>query len=176
MLAAMADAVAEKGYVRTSVADVIRRAGVSRETFYQQFTGKEACFRAAYSAAVDRIIGAVARALAEVPDDAPAARFGRALAAYLDELRDDHALAHTFLIEVYAAGPATIAHRVELQGRFVDLMADVLGIRSERDRFACEALVAAISALVTARVGSGRTAELRELHRPLMDVFTRLRL
>jgi AcrR family transcriptional regulator len=34
MLRAMADAVAEKGFAWVTVADVISRAGVSRETFY----------------------------------------------------------------------------------------------------------------------------------------------
>ena len=44
LLQAMADALAEKGYTNTSVADVLTRAGVSRETFYQQFPSKEECF------------------------------------------------------------------------------------------------------------------------------------
>src|SRR6266511_4356448 len=42
------EVVAEKGYVATTVADVIGRAGVSRTTFYQQFKDKEDCFLLAY--------------------------------------------------------------------------------------------------------------------------------
>ncbi|MBD0322124.1 MAG: helix-turn-helix transcriptional regulator, partial [Aldersonia sp.] len=59
ILLAMAEAMAEKGYVATSVADVLRRAGVSRETFYQQFSSKEDCFRAAYGRAVELIIARI---------------------------------------------------------------------------------------------------------------------
>ena len=53
LLAAMADAVAEKGYANTAVADVLTRAGVSRATFYAQFRDKEECFCAAYAAGVE---------------------------------------------------------------------------------------------------------------------------
>ena len=42
----MAQVMAEKGYVATTVADVLRAAKVSRETFYEQFESKEDCFAA----------------------------------------------------------------------------------------------------------------------------------
>ena len=51
MLRGMAEAMMEKGYVNTTVADVIGRAGVSRETFYQQFSSKADCFMSAFDAA-----------------------------------------------------------------------------------------------------------------------------
>jgi len=63
MLVAMAVAVAERGYVRTSVADVIRRARVSRETFYEQFEDKEACFMAAFESAAELTLRAMSDAL-----------------------------------------------------------------------------------------------------------------
>jgi AcrR family transcriptional regulator len=174
MLDAMAHAVAEKGYVRTTVSDVIRRAGVSRETFYEQFSDKESCFLAAYDAAVGLVISAMNSALATAADDDPAGRFDRAIGAYLQALSLDGALARTFLIEVYAAGPVAVARRMELQGRFVDLLATIFDARSSRDRFACEALVAAVSSLVTGRVGTGRAADLIELKEPVLDLATRL--
>ncbi len=57
MLAAMVAAVAEKGYVATAVADVTKRARVSRATFYEQFEDKADCFVAAVAACVDQIVG-----------------------------------------------------------------------------------------------------------------------
>ena len=59
MLAAMVQAVAEKGYARVAVADVIERAGVSRKTFYEQFANKEDCFLAAYDATVDDLLATI---------------------------------------------------------------------------------------------------------------------
>src|SRR3954454_17806727 len=68
MLEAMALAVAEKGYGATAVADVIAGAGVSRKTFYEHFTNKEACFLAAYDAGVTLLLAAINDAVAAATD------------------------------------------------------------------------------------------------------------
>ena len=172
MLTAMGTSVGEKGYAATSVADVIRGAGVSRETFYEHFANKEACFLAAFDAGVDSLVTTMRGALGDAGDD-PLERLDRAIGAYL------HAMAHgpafaRFLVEVYAAGPDAIARRMELQERFVDTVADVLDARSADDRFACEALVAATGAMVTGRVAAGSAAELPALRAPLMRLARRL--
>lgn len=44
LLDALASAIAEDGYHTTTVAGVVRRARTSRRTFYEHFSGKEACF------------------------------------------------------------------------------------------------------------------------------------
>ncbi len=54
MYGAMIEAVASKGYVKTSVADVIGLAGVSRRAFYEHFSNKEACFVATHNIAARR--------------------------------------------------------------------------------------------------------------------------
>ena len=59
MLDAMAQAVATKGYAETTVADVVRVAGVSRKTFYQQFSNKQDCYRAAFDRAAGRVNAAL---------------------------------------------------------------------------------------------------------------------
>jgi AcrR family transcriptional regulator len=45
--AATVQAVAESGYIQTTVEDVISRAGVSRRTFYELYDNKQECFIAA---------------------------------------------------------------------------------------------------------------------------------
>jgi AcrR family transcriptional regulator len=54
MYGAMIESVARKGYAKTSVADVIALAGVSRRAFYEHFTNKEACFIATHNIAARR--------------------------------------------------------------------------------------------------------------------------
>lgn len=54
MYGAMVEAVASKGYAKTSVADVIGLAGVSRRAFYEHFPNKEACFIATHNIAARR--------------------------------------------------------------------------------------------------------------------------
>ena len=177
MLAAMAEAVAEKGYARTAVADVIERAGVSRETFYEHFADKEGCFLAAYDTGVEALLEVMAEAVAG-SRAGPEKRLDRVLSAYFAAIAAEPAFARTFLIEVYAVGPRALERRVELQQRFVAMVAEIFGLESashgSSERFACEALVAAISSLVTSRVGAGRLDELDELRAPLVGLAHRM--
>jgi len=61
LVAAMAEACAERGYAGTSVADVAKRAGVSSVTFYQQFAGKRDCMLAAHRQLLGRLLEGVDR-------------------------------------------------------------------------------------------------------------------
>lgn len=177
---AMAEVIAEQGYAATSVADVIRRAGISRETFYQQFRSKLDCFLAAFDAAADALFDPIREALGSAggaPSErspiGPAdrlARFDVLLGAYLDGLAARPELARVFLVEVHAAGPEAIGRRVERQAVISEAVATLLSAESDRGRFACQALVAAIGALVTAPLVIDDLDALRALREPLVDL------
>jgi AcrR family transcriptional regulator len=171
LLFAMAEAVADAGYVGVSVADVIARAGVSRATFYEQFRDKQDCFLAAFDAASDLLVTALAHLVPPAPD--PAA-FGPLLRAYLDHLAAHESFARVFLIEVRAVGPAGWQRRAHSQQRFVDTVLHVHGATGDDARFEAEALVAAIGALVTSRLVEGDVDGLRALHGPLLRLAARL--
>jgi AcrR family transcriptional regulator len=168
MLRAMAEAMAERGYVATPVAEIIRRAGVSRETFYQQFASKQDCFLAGLEQAIDGLRAAMGEALRG--DGEPVERFDRLLGIYLNALANDPAAARLFLIEIYAAGPDVARRRAELQQQFLDGLVSVFGVRTERGRFACQALLAAIVALATNAIAAGDVAALRALRAPLVEL------
>src|SRR3546814_4248314 len=121
MLLAMAEATADKGFVGTSVADVLKRAGVSRETFYQHFSDKQDCFLAAFDAAGELLVAGLAPSLAE--SGSPLERFEHAFGAYLDQLPSQPALARLFLVEVSAAGAEAPARRLALHTRIVAALA-----------------------------------------------------
>jgi AcrR family transcriptional regulator len=175
MMLAMAEAMIEKGYVGTSVADVISRAGVSRETFYQQFLSKLDCFLGAFeNAAAVLFAKVVERGIAGGADDDRLARFDRLLHQYLEALIAEPAFARLFLVEVYAAGPEAIARRIALQATIVDRLAAVLDLHDEADRFAAQALVVAIGGLVTGPLVSGDLDAIRALQAPLVDLARRL--
>jgi AcrR family transcriptional regulator len=163
MLVAMTEAVAERGFAKVTVADVIRRAGVSRETFYEQFDGKEDCFLAALDGASALLAGGLSEAFAEQRD--PVARLEVVLAAYLETMAAEPAAARTFLIEVYAAGPQALARRVATINRFTDLIQSFV---PQVDRLRCEALTGAISSMVTMRVATGDHESLPALREPLL--------
>ncbi|MET8429661.1 TetR/AcrR family transcriptional regulator [Nocardia sp. NPDC004860] len=174
ILLALAEAMAENGYVGTPVAAVIKRAGVSRETFYEQFRSKEDCFEAAYERAAELMLTGILTATgSEFDGETRTERIERVLGAYLDALAGQPAYARLFLVEVYAVGPEAIARRTQLQETFVAMVADVLGADTEEQRFACQTLVAALSAMVTARIAVGDLDGLRELREPLLDLVRR---
>jgi AcrR family transcriptional regulator len=167
MLRAMAEVVTERGYVDTPVAAIIERAGVSRETFYQQFSSKQDCF----VAALEEAIGALAASLdavLEATTGSPRERYDALLASYLDSLVARPALARLFLIETYAAGVEAMRRRLELQQQFVDAIARIFGARSAQERFAAEALVATTVSAVTARFISGDVHGLAALRPKLL--------
>jgi AcrR family transcriptional regulator len=173
---AMAEAMAEKGYALTSVADILRRARVSRETFYELYSSKEDCFMSVFDAAY-AAIGAAMTASSGTADPATTTEplLARVLDDYLGAIATDPVTARVFLIEVYAAGPEAIERRTALQQGLVDLLAQGLG-GDERDRFAVEAGIAAIAALVTARLAVGDVDGIRALRDPILDLLTRLGL
>jgi AcrR family transcriptional regulator len=172
MLRALAQTMADKGYVATTVADILRAAGVSRETFYEQFKSKEDCFAHAYEAAAGILLAGLSET--QAGDGDPLDRLGRTLSVYLDTLAAESEFARLFLVEVYAAGPEALARRAAVQRAFVDLVTDGLGARTAEDRFACEAFVAATSSMVTTRLAANDLDGLRALHRPLLRLAGRL--
>jgi len=104
LLEAAVRVVAAKGYGAATIGDLTKEAGVSRTTFYELFDDKEACFLAAYDNAVEtlvrRVIGAY-EAESEWPERAAAG-----LAALLETLAAEPALARLSLVDIGNAGPA----------------------------------------------------------------------
>lgn len=105
----------------------------------------------------------------------PLELFSRVFGDYLEALATDPIAARVFLIEVYAAGPSAIERRLELQRGLTEAMAALAGAEGE-DRFAIEALLAAVIGLVTARLAAGDTEGLLELHAPVVALAGRLGL
>ncbi|MEW1653633.1 TetR/AcrR family transcriptional regulator [Streptomyces sp. NPDC093707] len=186
MLTATAEAMRDKGYAGTSVAEIIRRAGVSRETFYQQFRSKEDCFVQALDAATNQLADLLEAAW-QSPDGSPEATgaptpeetFRRLLRLYLQTLTEQSAFARLFLVEVYAAGPEAMARRMDWQRRFADALAEIFQAGAEdasadERRFDCEALVAAAAHLVTVRLVADDPQGLCALEDPLVRLAVRL--
>ncbi|MGH3451718.1 MAG: TetR/AcrR family transcriptional regulator [Haloechinothrix sp.] len=153
LLTAMADAMSEKGFARTAVEDVVKRACVSRESFYRLFSSKEDCFMAAFDRAGNELLKRISAN--EAAGDDPVDRFARLLDTYLHALAAEPAWARLFLIEVHAAGPAAIARRLALQRQFTEAIAGLLRAESDQGRFACQMIVSATSAMLTGPLATG---------------------
>jgi AcrR family transcriptional regulator len=168
MLAAMVAAVAEKGYVATAVADVTKRARVSRATFYEQFEDKADCFVAAVRACVDQLVGTIGEQVE--PGLAPRDALRELLWAYLAGLAAFPEGARVCLVEMYAAGPRAAAHRRQAQLEFGRLLRGIhtrLAAEGEPvrklDDLDIELLAGGIGSLATNRVAQNETATLPDL-------------
>lgn len=178
LLRAMVAATAEMGYAAVTIADVVRRARVSRNVFYDHFADKEECFLAANAGGSELMFATIARAARAPGRDAePADRLRAALRAYLDFLAREPEFARTFLIDVFAAGPRALEQFVAAQERFAE-RTRAWHARARRRHpdwpqvpgDAYLALVGAIHQLVVRHVREGRTAQLPELEGAAFDL------
>jgi AcrR family transcriptional regulator len=106
IIAALAEETVDKGYRAVTVADIVRRAGIARNTFYENFSSKEDCFLAASEFAVDEALRRVLDAAGKV--DSWPARVNAGLAAFLRYVAAEPALARTCIVEALSAGPAAV--------------------------------------------------------------------
>jgi AcrR family transcriptional regulator len=102
MIAAMVEACAERGYADTSVADVVKRAGVSSVTFYKQFADKRDCLLAAHRQLLGRLLEAIDRGCEA--ESAGKARARAAIRSALELFADDPPSARLLSVEILAVG------------------------------------------------------------------------
>lgn len=121
ILAAVIDVAAENGYRKTSVAAIIKRAGVAKPKFYENFSSKEDAFLHAFDAAVaeaaKRLAAACETAGADLRD-----RVDAGLGALLDFLVERPALARAAFLEAPLLGAALGERRAEVHAAFAPLL------------------------------------------------------
>jgi len=162
-VAAMAEAVGERGYPETTVRDVLERARMSRRTFYQLFDNREECFLATYD-------HARSEALAWLDDgdgrDAScASHLPSVLADVLGYLATKPDFARVLVVEPAAAGPLGVARHERTMHELVELLArssgrDGSGLEPDQLRLRCEASVGAVHRVMAARIVEGRASDL----------------
>jgi AcrR family transcriptional regulator len=166
LLEAIGHAVAERGYAGATIEDVVRRASVSKKTFYEHFRDKEDCFLAAYDAASDECFRHVIAAQRGGDDWLDGTRAG--IRAYLRWLAAEPALARVYLVEVLAAGPRAAERRERIHRRYGEALMELREPeRPELPPEVFQAVVAAVDELVSRRIREGRT-DLEELEPVLL--------
>jgi AcrR family transcriptional regulator len=119
IIAGLAEETAAKGYRAVTVADIVRRAGIARNTFYDNFASKEDCFLAAQDYAVEEALRRVVEAAAKV--ETWQGRVHAGLAAFLASVAGQPALARTCFVEALSAGPAAIERYEQSLQAFIPL-------------------------------------------------------
>jgi AcrR family transcriptional regulator len=117
---ALAEETSLRGYRAVTVADVVRRAGIARNTFYDNFSSKEACFLATQDYAVEEALRRVVEAAAEA--ESWEDRLGAGLSAFLGYVAGEPALARSCIVEALSAGEAARERYEESLQAFLPLL------------------------------------------------------
>ncbi len=165
IITGLAESVRTKGYLDTSIASIIKTAGVSRETFYQLFDSKLDCYLNAFDFMADLLLGHLER-VSDTPGK-PIERFEAALGAYLEALALEPGFARLLLVEVFAAGPEAMQRREQIQVQFEEAVMGLLEL-DDSERFAVRMLVASVATMVTGPLVAGDPDSLLELREPVL--------
>ena len=103
---ALAEETMGRGYRAVTVADIVRRAGIARNTFYDNFASKEDCFLATQDFAVEESLSRIVEAASQV--ESWEDRLAAGLGAFLGYVASEPALARTCIVEALSAGPAAV--------------------------------------------------------------------
>ena len=165
LIDSMAETVSVKGYAKLTVSDVTRHAGISRRTFYEQFTDKEACFLAAFDEITDRLLRRTVSAYLALEHETWPSQVRSALRALLNMLASEPAFAWMIVVEVLAAGRPALERRDAVLDRLASFLTPgreevppgtVLPDLLERG------IIGGVYEMLYQRILAGQTAELQD--------------
>jgi AcrR family transcriptional regulator len=155
MIDAMAELCAEQGYEATKIADVVRRARVARKTLYDNFSGKEELFLAAFDTTLIDADAAVAAACEAIEPGDWEARTEAALRTLLEYAAAHPAAARLCLVEAPAATSASAARYEATIERYVARLREGAPPHSGRPATLEEALVGGTVWIVQRQIRQG---------------------
>jgi AcrR family transcriptional regulator/DNA-binding MarR family transcriptional regulator len=172
VLSAMTDVASERGFEALTVAEVVRRARVSRRTFYDLFEDRGDAFLAAFEDGVRHAQSRVAPVVDGERGWVDGVRAGlMALLGFFDE---EPELARLCVVHSLAAGPKVLDRRTEI------LQTIACGIDGQARRaqkgpgppaLTAEVIVGGVLAIVYARLLEKRPGPLVDLVGPLMGMI-----
>lgn len=172
LIAGLAEAVAEKGYGGTTIADITRHAAVSRRTFYEHFEGKDECFVAAFDTVTEQLRERVEAAYEAEDEWTEGIRAG--IGAMLTFLASEPNLARLAMVEALVAGPVVVERYDASVQTFVPYLEAGRDGRPKKvlDRLSDsteEALVGGMVSLISRRIVAGQAEELESLLPDLVE-------
>jgi AcrR family transcriptional regulator len=161
LLNGVVEAVAEHGYNATTIGAIATAAKISRRTFYEYFRDKEGCFLGAYEMIDDHVRASM---LAAGEPTAPWPEQVKArLAALLDVLSRDLAVARFYLTEPLAAGGEISARYRDAMQLLAETLRPQTGPADADVEVRDQALMGGIATLIARRLKQGEAARLPEL-------------
>jgi AcrR family transcriptional regulator len=171
MVRAMSEVVLERGAASVNVANVVKRSGVSRRTFYEVFDDREDCLLATLEDALQRIEKVVLPVYYDKGSQKARGtrrahgwreRIRAALIELLGLFDEDPALARLVVVESLAAGPVALERRSELLAMVIAAIDEgrlEAGAGSEPPPLSAEGVVGAVCSILYARLSTPFTSD-----------------
>jgi len=163
MIDAMAELCAEQGYEATKIADVVARAHVARKTLYDNFSGKEELFLAAFDATLADADTAVAEACDALGAVTWEERTEAGLKALLEFVAAHPAEARLCLVEAPAASATSAARYEAALETYIARLREAAPPSDKRPATLEEALVGGTVWIVQRQVRRGTAIDIDEL-------------
>ena len=189
ILAAMARVVSERGVGSTTMSRVVKRAGVSRRTFYELFGGCEDCFLAVFDEGVERVSKIVSEAssvslvssssssAAAVASSAWRKQLRAGLAALLGFFDEEPTMGALLVVDALGAGPPVLGRRARVLETLATIVDGGRGAEAKTGRgpslsssptpLTAEGTVGAVLSVIHARM-------VQDDHRPLIGMLNPL--
>lgn len=162
LLQAMAHVAAAQGLAATSIAAVVAEAGVSKRTFYEHFTDKDACFLELYRAASASALRTLRESVQ--PEHPWQDQVEHALGAYLAHLAAGPQLIRMLFVEIHHLGQAGATVRREVMQHLADYMLETINAQEPvLTPTMAMAAVGGIHELVLQAIERGEAAQLERL-------------
>ncbi|HYI80408.1 MAG TPA: TetR/AcrR family transcriptional regulator [Thermoleophilaceae bacterium] len=161
ILLGVCDAIYDKGYTATTLADVAARASTSIRTFYAHYESKEEAFVDAVDLAQVQSYAAVLAASRRAPDWPQAVRAG--LTALCNYFAGEPPLAEAVVVEVHAAGEQALRRHEESTAAIGRLLEPGYELAPDTPAIAAEAIGSAIDTLLYDAIRAGGGPKVRAI-------------
>ncbi len=171
LLAAALEAIGDMGWAEVTIAEVVRRARMSKRTFYEHFGTKEACLLALYERVSSQLLDDLEAAIEAVPPGE--ARIEAGAVYYLGRLQQRPRVVRTLALEILQLGSEGLAIRRRVMRRFATLLRREINAAALRPPISFGAalvIVGGINELTLEAFEEDRVDRLAELVAPIAEV------
>lgn len=171
LLAAALEGIADVGWADLTIAEIVRRARVSKRTFYEHFATKDACLLALYESASSTLLDELDAAIEHVPRGESRLQAGAAF--YLARLARRPRVIRTLAIEILHLGSEGLAMRRRVMRRFAAFLRREINAAGRQPPISIAVamvIVGGINELTLEAFEEDRTDRLADLVDPITEV------
>jgi AcrR family transcriptional regulator len=172
LLAATLEGIGDVGWAELTIAEIVRRARVSKRTFYEHFPTKDACLLALYESMSNVLLNELDAATRAIPSGE--ARLAACAALYLSRLQERPRVVRTLYIEILQLSNEGLAVRRKVMRRFAVFLQRELNATLPKRKPISAALmtmiVGGINELLLEAFEEDRVDRLSELVAPITEL------